>query len=66
MAEIDPAAIDDSKAFEEGRYDPSTVEANLARQQGLGFGARDLAAQEDPQVAVSEDADQGEVEEDAG
>ncbi len=60
MAEPDPAAVDDSKAFEEGRYQPSTVEANLARQQGLGVGARDLAAQEDPQVVVSEDEDEGE------
>ena len=63
MAEPDPAAVDDSKAFEEGRYDPSTVEANLARQQGLGVGARDLAAQEDPQVAVSEDEDEADADE---
>jgi hypothetical protein len=63
MAEPDPDAIDDSKAFEEGRYEPSTVEANLARQQGLGVGARDLAAQADPQVVVSPDEDETDEDE---
>ncbi|WP_164467301.1 hypothetical protein [Caulobacter flavus] len=29
-------------------YDPSTPEANRAIQQGIGVGARDLAAQRDP------------------
>ena len=55
--------LDDGKAFEDGRYEPGTVEANLARQQGLGVGARDLAAQHDPQVAVSEEEDEAEQDE---
>lgn len=29
-------------------YNPSDLEATRARQQGLGFGARDLARQRDP------------------
>jgi hypothetical protein len=31
----------------EGVYEPSALEATLARQQGLGVGARDLARQRD-------------------
>jgi hypothetical protein len=58
MAEPD---IDDDQP--EDHYEIDTVEANLARQQGLGFGARDLAAQEDPQVAVSEDENEEDAEE---
>jgi hypothetical protein len=32
----------------ETKYDPSSVEVDRARQQGLGMGARDLARQRDP------------------
>ena len=33
----------------EGVYEPSELEATLARQQGLGVGAKDLARQRDAQ-----------------
>jgi hypothetical protein len=36
----------------ETRYDPSEVEASRAREQGLGFGARDLQRQRDPHRPV--------------
>ena len=50
----------------EKTYDPSTVEIDRGRQQGLGMGARDLAGQRDPQVAApaedaEEDADTGDA-----
>ena len=32
----------------ETTYDPSTVEVDRGREQGLGMGARDLARQRDP------------------
>ncbi len=32
----------------ETTYDPSSVEVDRGRQQGLGMGARDLARQRDP------------------
>lgn len=35
----------------ETKYDPSSVEVDRARQQGLGMGARDLARQRDPNLA---------------
>ena len=52
----------------EKTYDPSTVEIDRGRQQGLGMGARDLAGQRDPQGAAAaedaeEDADTGEAAE---
>ena len=33
---------------EDDTYEPSTVEANRARQQGNGVGRKDLDAQRDP------------------
>ncbi|MBI1685989.1 hypothetical protein [Caulobacter hibisci] len=49
---------------DDAAYDPSTPEANRAIQQGIGVGARDLAAQRDPgegdaplEDAVDEDED---------
>ena len=47
----------------EATYDPSTVEVDRGREQGLGMGARDLARQRDPggrQAAP----DEGDVSED--
>ncbi|WGM46987.1 hypothetical protein KOAAANKH_01861 [Brevundimonas sp. NIBR10] len=42
-------------------FDTSDVEANLAIEQGLGVGARELAAQRDPGGIVTPDEDDGEV-----
>jgi len=36
---------------EDRSFDPSTPEANRARQQGLGVGQRELEAQGDPTLA---------------
>ena len=36
-------------------YDPSTVEVNRSRQQGLGFGASDIDKQREPNSADSTD-----------
>jgi hypothetical protein len=42
--------LDDlSEDAPEDRYEPSELEATLARQQGLGVGAKDLARQRDAQ-----------------
>lgn len=41
-----------------------TVDANLAIEQGLGVGARELAAQRDPGGVVTEDVEPGEEEDD--
>ena len=38
-------------------FDTSDVEANLAIEQGLGVGARELAAQRDPGGVHTEDED---------
>jgi hypothetical protein len=38
-------------ANEPRTFEPDPVETNLARQQGLGMGQRELEAQRDPQVA---------------
>ncbi|MBJ7486100.1 hypothetical protein [Brevundimonas sp.] len=42
-------------------FDTSEVEANLAIEQGLGVGARELAAQRDPGGIVTPDEDDSEV-----
>jgi hypothetical protein len=42
-------------------YEPSELEATLARQQGLGVGAKDLARQRDAQ-RLPDAADEGEDE----
>lgn len=41
------------------------VDANLAIEQGLGVGARELAAQREPGGVVTEDVEPGEEEDDA-
>ena len=51
----------------ETTYDPSTVEIDRGRQQGLGMGAKDLQGQRDPQGApaatdAEEDEDGGETD----
>ncbi|ADL00618.1 hypothetical protein [Brevundimonas subvibrioides] len=45
-------------------FETSDVEANLAMEQGLGVGARELAAQRDPGGIVTPDEDEGEGDED--
>jgi hypothetical protein len=37
----------------EDHYDPSAVEVSRAREQGLGFGERDLVRQRDPHRPVA-------------
>lgn len=39
------------------RFDPSEVEATRGREQGLGVGARELAAQRDPGGVATGDED---------
>jgi hypothetical protein len=46
------------------RYEPSALEATLARQQGLGMGAKDLARQRDAE-RLPEAADEEEGEEES-
>jgi hypothetical protein len=49
---------DDTKIPEETpHFETSDVEANLALEQGLGVGARELAAQRDPGGIVTPDED---------
>ena len=43
-------------------FDTNEVEANLAIEQGLGVGARELAAQRDPGGVVTEDVEPGSEE----
>ena len=52
--------LDDlSEDAPEGAYEPSELEATLARQQGLGVGAKDLARQRDPhRLPDAEDEDE--------
>ena len=53
----------------ENTYDPSAVEVDRDRQQGLGVGARDLQRQRDPNDGAAEPADPEEIaaeEEDEG
>jgi hypothetical protein len=42
------ARFDADGEADDRAYNPSDLEATRARQQGLGFGARDLARQRDP------------------
>ena len=52
---------DPTKAPEETpHFDTSDVEANLAIEQGLGVGARELEAQRDAGGIVTPDVDDGE------
>ena len=39
----------------ENEYDPSDIEVNRGRMQGLGVGARDLARQGDPDRDLASD-----------
>ena len=45
-------------------FETDDVEANLAIEQGLGVGARELAAQRDPGGIVTPDEDEDAVDED--
>ncbi|WGM30300.1 hypothetical protein [Brevundimonas sp. NIBR11] len=45
-------------------FETDEVDANLAIEQGLGVGARELAAQRDPGGVVTEDVEPGEEEDD--
>ncbi len=52
---------DDPKIPEEKpQFETSDVEANLAMEQGLGVGARELAAQRDAGGVVTQDEDESE------
>lgn len=46
------------------RFETSDVDANLAMEQGLGVGARELAAQRDAAGVVTPDEDEDDVDED--
>ena len=43
-------------------FETDEVDANLAIEQGLGVGARELAAQRDPGGVVTDDVEPGEEE----
>jgi len=45
-------------------FETDEVDANLAIEQGLGVGARELAAQRDPGGVVTEDVEVGTEEDD--
>ncbi len=47
MADQNASAPTDAADPPDSAYDPSTVEVNRARQQGLGMGAKDVAYQSD-------------------
>ena len=49
----DPNSTNDAPEGRGDTYDPSTVEANRAREQGGGVGQKDLDAQRDPAGAGS-------------
>ena len=56
---------EDTKTPEEKpHFETSDVEANLAMEQGLGVGARELAAQRDPGGVVTPDEDEDQDEAD--
>jgi hypothetical protein len=46
-------------------FETDEVDANLAIEQGLGVGARELAAQRDPGGVVTPDEDEADVDADA-
>lgn len=46
------------------QFETDEVDANLAIEQGLGVGARELAAQRDPGGVVTEDVEFGAEEDD--
>jgi hypothetical protein len=47
---------------EQPHFETSDVEANLAMEQGLGVGARELAAQRDPGGVVTHEVDDEDVD----
>jgi hypothetical protein len=47
-------------------FETDDVEANLAIEQGLGVGARELAAQRDPGGVVTPDEDEDDENDDDG
>ena len=47
-------------------FETDDVDANLAIEQGLGVGARELAAQRDPGGVVTPDVEPGTEEDDEG
>jgi len=51
-------------ADETPHFETDDVEANLAIEQGLGVGARELAAQRDPGGVVTPDEDEDETDAD--
>ena len=51
-------------ADEDKAFHTSTQEANLAAEQGLGLGAREIAAQRDPGAEVDLAAEDAEAEAD--
>ena len=56
---------DSTKATEDTpHFETDEVDANLAIEQGLGVGARELAAQRDPGGVVTEDVEVGTEEDD--
>lgn len=57
----DPA----NTAEETPHFETDEVDANLAIEQGLGVGARELAAQRDPGGVVTPDEDDADVDEEA-
>ena len=57
---------DDTKAPEETpQFETDTVKADRASEQGLGLGARELAAQRDPGNPDQPDMDLGDTDDDA-
>lgn len=60
MADNENTAADEGRTFETG-----TVRADRAREQGLGFGARELRAQRDPGGVRTPDVEPGAEEEGA-
>lgn len=57
---------EETKAPEETpQFETDTVKADRAREQGLGLGARELAAQRDPGDPRQPDLDIGDTDDDA-
>lgn len=53
---------DETRPAETLHFETSDVEANLALEQGLGVGARELAAQRDPGGITTPDEDDADDE----
>lgn len=61
MADQDPTSSAEDPEFETG-----VVRASRAREQGLGLGERELAAQRDPGGVRTPDVEPGSEEDDGG